>query len=504
MNVNIIPTPKKATFFEGKYALCAVAATVYVNAKYANAALAFSEHCRRAGIDLNVTLREPGIVPEEGIVIDTETKPEFEDGYSLKIVDGAVRIAARDAKNIARAFATLAQLLCAREQNAPGKLLLPGCEIHDRPDRAYRGLLVDLARFFHPFEFLKAYVDACWYYKLSTLQLHFTDDQSYTLPSRIYPKLSTPGRHYTFEQIEELCAYAAARGVELMPEIDVPGHNTSFANAYPELFGTKGIICRHEDATEALQNVFSELCDLFPDSHNIHIGGDEANLKKWLECPECMEYARGLGITREKYSDDEICDRLYVDFILRMCDAVKAKGRQPIVWEGFPKYMNALVPKDVIVMSWENYYQITPDLLEAGFNIINCSWNPMYIVAPDVKWTPEEVCSWSIYKWRPVHPGSPFAGGSYECAPTDKVLGGQLLAWGDRVASIFGEDLVKGAFCEFGLILERLPYLAQNTWNVQSVLVYNELAGPVKKAEEGLEKLFSGSIKEGLAGLSQA
>ncbi len=498
MELNIIPAPKKINIEAGEKKLCRVPAKVCVDAGFAPAAEAFSAYMGRAGIDVAVSVTEAEKLPGQGIVIDGKTEPGSDAEYSVIAAGNILRIIAIDISGVNHALATVAQLTLSQSQPEPGIICVPECEIYDTPDCSYRGLMVDLARYFHPYEILFAYIDACWFYKLSTLHLHFTDDQSYTLPSELFPRLSTEGKSYTFDEIRSLCEYARARGVELMPEIDVPGHNASFTAAYPELFGTNGIICRHHDSTKAICNLFSELCDMFPYSGHIHIGGDEANLKNWLKCEKCMQYAKNIGIDTENLQEDEICDRLYVDFIVRVSDAVKAKGRTPVVWEGFPKYMNDIVPRDIIVMSWENYYQITPDLLDAGFTIINCSWNPMYIVAPDVKWTPEEICGWSIYKWRPVHPGSPFAGSSYECAPTDNVTGGQLLAWGDRVVAAFGGNETKGAYAEFRLILERLPYLSQNTWNKTAGLVYNELSGSVEKASAALEKMFDEGAREEL------
>ena len=113
----------------------------------------------------------------------------------------------------------------------------------------------------------------CYFYKVSVLQLHFTDDQSYTLPSKLFPKLSTENQSYTSTQIQGLVEYANARGVELMPEIDVPGHCRSFGEAYGDLFGTKGVICQHTDSMRAMKDLFAELCDMFPYSKYIHIGG---------------------------------------------------------------------------------------------------------------------------------------------------------------------------------------------------------------------------------------
>ena len=125
----------------------------------------------------------------------------------------------------------------------------------DAPDCSYRGMMVDLARNWHDFTYLISYVDMCYYYKISVLHLHFTDDQSYTLPSKRFPKLSTKGRSYTPEQIEALNQYAEARGIQLMPEIDVPGHCISFQKEYPDIF---------EYAAQKL-SVAPERCIVFDD-----------------------------------------------------------------------------------------------------------------------------------------------------------------------------------------------------------------------------------------------
>ena len=490
MKVNIIPAPKYILQSEisGSIVLKPV---LYLPQEWKRAGDAFSRYVSKLGIDLRVNIAEGGCcsgsacVPDccGGRVICAYVKDDikYRGGYELSIDPSGALIAASDVSGFNHALATLFQLIRKDGNTQCPGVVLPALEISDGPDCTYRGMMVDLARYWHPFEFLLSYVDMCWYYKLSALQLHFTDDQSYTLPGKLYPRLSTSGRSYSFEEIRRLNEYANDRGIEIIPEIDVPGHNTGFAVGYPELFGTNGIICQHEDSIKAVADIFKEICDLFPYSKHIHIGGDEANLKRWLDCPRCMEYAKSIGIDTDR-PGDEICDRLYVNFIVRMAEAVKEKGRIPIVWEGFPKKMNDLVPKDIVVMSWENYYQITPDLLEGGFEIINCSWNPMYIVAPDVKWTPEEIAQWSIFTWKPVHPGSPFIGKSYTSEPSGQVLGGQLLAWGDRVISMFAGNENKGALVEMDLLLERIPYLAQNTWNKDGGLVYNELKGAVSEA----------------------
>ena len=163
------------------------------------------------------------------------------EAYRITLGD-SVTVTAAGGAGWQNGVSTLIQLMEKAEDAA--HLTLPEGEIDDAPGCSWRGLMVDLARDFHEIPVLLEYVDLCRFYKIRTLHLHFTDDQSYTLPSRAFPRLSTPGRSYTEEEIRELVAYAARRDVLLMPEIDVPGHCASFAQGYGDVFGTDGIICQ--------------------------------------------------------------------------------------------------------------------------------------------------------------------------------------------------------------------------------------------------------------------
>ena len=203
---------------------------------------------------------------------------------------------------------------------------LPVCEIQDTPDCSWRGMMVDLARDFHKLPVLYDYVDLCRFYKIRYLHLHFTDDQSYTLPSRAYPALSTPNRNYTEDELKGLMAYAKARGVEIIPEIDVPGHTTSFSAAYGDIFGRDGIICLSEESMEAMSTLFFELCELFEGSDYIHMGGDEAVIDRWTTCDKCLNAFQKSGVDVDKYlSSDEtrhdLAELMYATFIKRICEA---------------------------------------------------------------------------------------------------------------------------------------------------------------------------------------
>lgn len=478
VSANIIPTPKSVQPAINEASIVTFTATIMKNDTFSDAITSFVLYAEKLyTFSMEVKENAP-------IRIEQDESMEAE-AYRIVVEKEAVKIYAGDKVGANHGFATLLQMMQVEGEN----ILLPEVTIEDKPDCIYRGMMVDLARNWHPFPYLLSYVDMCYFYKVAVLQLHFTDDQSYTLPSDIYPNLSTKDRFYTKEQIKELTEYANARGVELSPEIDVPGHCKSFGEAYGDIFGTKGIICQHTDSMEAMKKLFRELCDMFPYSKYVHIGGDEAYaMSEWTKCPRCREYAKSVGIDSSMEDTRMIEELMYAHFISEMADACFEKGKQPIVWEGFGKVVNEKISKDILVMAWENYYQLAPELLEAGFQVINCSWNPMYVVAPITMWKPEELFNWSIYQWKAVHPESPYLENGYQAPKNDKIIGGQLLAWGDNIPR-HSPSIAQGVYDERNYLIERLPMLAENTWNVEKVTEYDSFEKTAEALNEKLDKI---------------
>ncbi len=405
------------------------------------------------------------------------------EGYTIAVTAEGATVRAADPLGAQNAAVTLIQLM---EQDASG-LSLPLGTLTDAPDCSWRGVMIDLARDWHELHVLYEYVDMCRFYKIKYLHLHFTDDQSYTLPSRAYPKLATEGRSYTEDELRGLIAYAKTRGVEIIPEIDVPGHATSFA-AYPEIFGDDGIICLSDASMAAMKALFAELCDLFADSEYIHIGGDEAAISKWTTCEKCLSAFRNRGVDVDMEDKRALSEIMYATFVAEMCKAVIACGKTPVVWEGFAEEVNHLIPREAVIMSWENFYQTTPALQAAGFRLVNCSWNPMYVVTPVVAWTPEEVYNWSVYKWKPVHPGSPYLHTGLEIQPTAQVEGGQLLAWGDHIMRNY-PNVAEGVREEQRLVEERTPALAEGTWHREKPTDFADFAARMTAAAALYERL---------------
>jgi len=453
--IRLIPAPHKSDMTDARIT---VAPLYTFDATFANAAETLAEYARRThGILLT---QDKG-----GITFSMDASIPVE-GYCLTVSENGVTVKASDDLGAQNASVTLIQLM----EKDGDDLTLPIGSIEDAPKCTWRAVMFDLARFWHDLSFLYEYVDMCRFYKIRYLHLHFTDDQSYTLPSKSFPELPTKDRHYTEEEIRDLLAYAKSRGVQIVPEIDVPGHATSFTTSCGDTFAHNGVICLSENSMSRMETLFRELCELFADSDYIHMGGDEAIIERWLDCDKCLDAFRRDGIDVDKYLETEegrhdLSELMYATFIQRICKTILSCGKTPIVWEGFCESMNHMIPREAVIVSWENLYQPIPQLLKAGFRIINASWRPLYVVThKGYYWSPEEVYEWNVYTWRCLHPDSPHFGKTLLMEPTEQIEGAQLLAWGDWIPTK-DDNIAEGVRAEQRLIEERTPCLAENVWN---------------------------------------
>jgi hypothetical protein len=223
------------------------------------------------------------------------------------------------------------------------------------------------------------------------------------------------------------------------------------------------------------------------------MGGDEAFIDRWTTCDKCLQAFRNAGVEVDKYLENdasrhELAEIMYATFVKRICEVILACGKTPVVWEGFHEDTNHMIPRDALIVSWENYYQTTPQLQKAGFRLVNGSWCPMYVVTPNTHWTPEDIYNWNIYTWRPVHSKSPYAGRSLTIEPTEQVEGGMLLAWGDRIMSFY-PVVAEGVREEQRLIEERTLPFAENVWNREKPLTW-EAFEPKMQAVAALYENF--------------
>ena len=469
-NAGIIPSPKKACFIEE---FITVTPVVYcMEPEWQELADVIIRSAKKI-YGLKLQHGEGGIV----IVRDESLAPET---YRLQAENG-VSIFASDYRGACYGAASLLQLIREDGTIQRGK-------IEDWPDKDYRGLMINFVKYWHPFHTLLNYVDLCFYFKIKYFHLHLTDVQNYTLPSKCFPKLTETGNSYTEEEIRTLRAYARARGVILVPELDLPGHATIFNQVYPEIFSDAkdpvfegdptensripSVICAGNPKTyEAILALTDEMLELFPESPYIHLGSDEAQYHAWDHCVHCQQY-----ICDHHLKDSK---ELYAEFVGRLTDYVLSKGRTPIIWEGFSEENAHHISRDVIVVGWENLYQPSDKLLENGYTLINCAWKPLYIVEYEGKiYHYDDILDWNVYEWRNWLEKSAAYKEPVRVEPTDKVLGAQVCVW-----SIHYEDgIVRTA--------ENTAAMSERVWTVNDGCTLEAFEAKLQRAMNDLMKLI--------------
>ena len=313
---------------------------------------------------------------------DAGMEPE---AYSIVVTSRQAVVRASGLNGVLYALETLRQMLPAAiygDQVAwKARWTVPCCEIRDRPRFAWRGMHLDCSRHFWEVDEIKRYLDVMAMYKLNRFHWHLTDDQGWRIEIQAYPLLSQIacwregtmvgrdfssndgiryGGFYTQEQIREVVDYAAARGITVVPEIDLPGHMLAALSAYPELGCTGGpyaawtvwgvsdqVLCVGKESTfDFLEGVLSEVAELFPGEY-IHIGGDECPKDEWKKCPDCQARIRELGLR----DDDRFTAEQYLQNYVtkRIQDFLATKGKKVIGWD---EILEGELAPGATVMSW--------------------------------------------------------------------------------------------------------------------------------------------------------
>ena len=306
------------------------------------------------------------------------------EGYRLDVQPTGVTIRATQPAGAFYALQTIRQLLppnVFRDAPIPGtSWTIPAVSIEDAPRFSWRGMHLDVSRHFMPKEFVKKYIDLLAMHKLNTFHWHLTEDQGWRIEIKQYPRLTSVGScraqtmvgayqsdpakrvfdgkphcgYYTQDDIREIVAYAADRFVNVVPEIEMPGHVQAAVAAYPELgvrqdtvvdvmqiWGVSQFILNAEPGTvKFMQNVLSEVLELFP-SKFIHIGGDEADKTQWKASPRIQERIKELGLKDEH--------ELQSWFIRQMDDFLTQRGRRLVGWD---EILEGGLAPNATVMSW--------------------------------------------------------------------------------------------------------------------------------------------------------
>ena len=304
-----------------------------------------------------------------------------DEGYRIHNPDGQLlSVQANDARGVFYGIQSLYQLFPgaffeANEKQSAWEI--PMVTISDKARFAYRGMHLDVSRHFFPVEFIKQYIDLLAMYKYNTFHWHLTDDQGWRIEIKAYPKLTEIGSwreetkighqwetskqfdgkryggFYTQDEVREIVDYATSKYITVIPEIEMPGHAMAALTAYPELGCTGGpyavqgewgvfddIFCSRESTFVFLENVLTEVMDMFPSKY-IHIGGDEAPKTRWKACPDCQKRIRD-----EKLEDEA---QLQSYFISRMAKFLEKHDRQIIGWD---EILEGGLAPGATVMSW--------------------------------------------------------------------------------------------------------------------------------------------------------
>ncbi|MEO5714357.1 MAG: family 20 glycosylhydrolase [Luteolibacter sp.] len=297
-------------------------------------------------------------------------------GYRLEVTPNTVRIIGKDSAGAYYGTRTLLQLLPVSGL-AGASAAVPAVRITDQPRFAWRGMMLDVGRHFHQVDDIKRLLDWMAFHKLNTFHWHLSEDQGWRIEIKKYPKLtevggfrdSTPpygnrggsdgtryGGFYTQEQVKDVVAYAAARHITIVPEIDMPGHMAAAITAYPNLgnsdiqgYAPKVVtgwgvypytLAPTEEVFQFVDDVFTELSALFPGTY-IHMGGDEAPKTQWENSPRVKELMKKEGL---KNAHD-----VQSYFVKRVEKILEAKGKKLIGWDEIRE--GGLSPK-AAVMSW--------------------------------------------------------------------------------------------------------------------------------------------------------
>lgn len=317
------------------------------------------------------------------IVCRIDPQIKGDEAYQLDISSNQIEIRASAPAGVFYATQTIRQLLPpqinAANRVSAIKWSVPCLNISDAPVFGYRGMMLDVSRHFMPKEFVMRFIDMLAFHKLNTFHWHLTDDQGWRIEIKQYPKLietgafrrmkidghknapdwrwkvADHGGFYTQEEIREVIAYAKKRHVNIIPEIELPGHALAALSAYPELSCSGGpfevvgrwgifhdIYCTREETMVFLENVLEEVADLFPGEY-IHLGGDEAPKTRWKRCKACQDRMKKQGIA------DETQLQAYV--MGRMEKFLQTKGKKVICWDDA---VEAEVSKTITIMSWRS------------------------------------------------------------------------------------------------------------------------------------------------------
>lgn len=479
-NYALIPYPKSLTSGQG---------TFYISAQTViGSSVKFTNEIKQLNDLVQLSLKKPlqkikGTRATNSINFVYDPAIQHPGAYTLEITPSHITITAGNTTGAFYAVETIRQLLPATIESGikASRLPLPVVAISDEPAYDWRGMHLDVSRHFFSIAYLRKFIDRMALYKMNKLHLHLTDDQGWRIEIKKYPKLTEEGAwrtfdkndtacmkrtgenpdfaidkehiiqrngkqlyggFYTQQQMKDLVAYAAARHIDIIPEIDMPGHMMAAINSYPfltcngqnnwgELF-TKPICPCNETTFEFAQNIFSEIMDIFP-SEYIHIGGDEVDRSDWAKSDACKALMQKEGIKDvaglESY------------FVNRMEKFFNSRGRKLIGWD---EVLEGGISKTAYIMYWRTWVPGAPvKAAQNGNKVIMTPGSPLYFDYPA-----DKNSIYNVYHFNPVPAG---------LTPDQAklIIGAQANTWSENIPSEKRADY---------MTMPRMTALAEMLW----------------------------------------
>ena len=451
--VDLIPQAQSVTIGNGSFPLQELR-SMQVPPEWNETAKAFTELVQKTtGVSLTISDID---APLSLVKNDKLT----EEAYTLEIERGRIVLEANDAQGISNALATLHQLILTAKDNK-----LPIINIQDKPRFGYRGLMLDCSRHFWTVDELKETLSQMAFFKLNKLQMHLTDNNAWRLAMDQYPELTAKGtyysdfpdlsgKYYSTNDLKEIVKYAQALGIEIIPEVDLPGHAIALLAAMPQLSckggtfeaypeelplnqrkrGNENMLCiGNPESIRFAQEVVDALIQIFPSKY-IHLGGDEVPTAIWEKCPKCQALYKKEGMKEPGELQDY--------FTRKMSEYIRSKGKIMVGWDEIND-RHAATPEDMLTVWRDNGLKAQKAALERGIPVVMCPQHGCYL-----DWGYAGNSTRKVYEWDPV---------TSQVTPEQEALvqGGQGALWTEREAT---QDRVEW------MLYPRLAALSEVFW----------------------------------------
>lgn len=483
----IIPEPAQMEMGEGSFTLSGSTVCYIGNVGQNDHVVKYISRTMRQWHFNPVFVGKPVTNCMQFIINDTPDMELGDEGYEMVVGSDGIVVTANSERGLFYGFQTLVQMLPEDINNVRySKIVLPACKMRDMPRFGWRGSLLDVSRHFFGVSQVKKHLDLMAAYKLNKFHWHLTDDHGWRIEISRYPLLNdigswrvdrdnqpwgeadpageneprTNGGYYTKEEIKEIVEYAADRYIDIIPEIEIPGHCCAVLEAYPQLacadddttytvqFGPywppRAILCAGNDSVMSfLKNVMDEIIPLFPYNY-IHVGGDEAVKHNWERCPRCKAKMKALKLKN--------FEQLQSWMIVEIEKYVKRQDKNIIGWD---EILDGGVSPEATVMSWQgtkggqvaarrgNDVIMTPtDYCYLNFYQANPAFQPPAM--PETLVTLEKV-----YGFDPMPKG-------LNAAQQKHILGGQANLWTEYINT--------SEMAEY-MLLPRLCAMAEVLWS---------------------------------------